>query len=127
MNLKRYYIDIDDLFAEELSVENLLKYRGRKIRFIKGDKFIEKADLIQELAKSILDESRETKKNLLTGDVKGRISNGRFDQGNLNSKKIIADDEKVYLLYLLCGTMEKTGDALGVTRQTIAACIKRYR
>jgi len=126
MNQVQYYIEIDDWAAEELTVENLLKYRGQKIKFIKNRKSIEKSTVIQELAETILKESREWKERELKGRGVSRMDNGRFDCNNKISKKLIVDDDKIYLLYLLCGSMEKTGDALGVTRQTVAEPIRQY-
>ncbi len=127
MIMNQYLIAVDDIAVGTLSVENLLKYKGKKIKFIKNRKSVEKAVLIQKLAESILEESRENKEELLKDIGNGRMENGRFAHYNISAKKIFADDEKVYLLYLLCGTLEKTGKALGVSRQTVADWIKRYR
>lgn len=127
MNIKQYMIAVDDIAVGVLSVENLLKFKGKKIKFIKNRIYVEKAVLIQKLAEDILEESRENKKELLEDIGNGRMENGRFNSYNISAKKIFADDEKVYLLYLLCGTLEKTGKALGVSRQTVADWIRRYK
>ena len=96
MNQVQYYIEIDDWAAEELTVENLLKYRGQKIKFIKNRKSIEKSTVIQELAETILKESREWKERELKGRGVSRMDNGRFDCNNKISKKLIVDDDKIY-------------------------------
>ena len=127
MEIKQYLIAVDDRAVGVLSVENLLKYKGKKVKFIKNREYVEKAVLIQKLAEDILEENRENKEDLLKDIGSGRMENGRFNHCNISAKKIFADDEKVYLLYLLCGTLEKTGKAIGLSRQTVADWIRRYR
>ena len=125
MITNQYHIVYNGVLGS-LSVENLLKYKGKKIKFIKNYQFVEKTVLIQELAEDINEESRKTIEELLD-EWSGRMENGRFDCYNIRARKIFADDEKVYLLYLLCGTLEKTGKALGLSRQTVANWIKSYK
>lgn len=57
----------------------------------------------------------------------GRERNGRFGKGNINANKLVVSMEEVYLLYRLCGTMEKAAGALGVCRQTISKSVKWYK
>ena len=127
MDQVHYYIEIDGWSAEKLTIDNLVKYKGEKIKYIKNNQSIEKAVLIQELAESIIEESRKCRNELLNAGVTGREINGRFKGNNINAKKLITDNKKIYLLYLLCGTMEKTANALGVSRQTVSEPINQYK
>ena len=124
----RMEIDVDDLFVEDITVGNITRYNVKKIKFINKDgKYISRNDAILLLADYIKKMDKEFRKTAeADGDI-GRKDNGRFSERNISSNKFLISEEEVYLLYVLCGTMEKTAEALDVCRQTISKNVNQYK
>ena len=123
----RIEVSKDDLFAEDITAENIANYKLKDMKFFdrQGER-IGKEEAVVLLANYIKKMDEEFRKELETEDNR-RESNGRFLKGNVSANKLIISMEEVYLLYRLCGTMEKTANALGVCRQTISKSIKQYK
>lgn len=117
----------DDLFAEEITVQNIADYKIKDMKFFdnKG-KRISRDEAVVLLTDYIKKMDEEFRKELETEDNR-RERNGRFSKGNTSANKLVVSMEEVYLLYMLCGTMEKTASALGVCRQTISKSVKWYK
>ena len=117
----------DDLFVEEITAENIADYKVKDMRFFdKQGKRISKNEAVILLTDYIKKIDKEFQRQLETQD-NCRERNGRFLKGNTSANKLLISREEVYLLYRLCGTMEKTASALGVCRQTISKSVKWYK
>lgn len=123
----RIEVNEDDLFAEEITAENIADYKVKDMRFFdKQGKRISREEAVILLTAYIKKMDEEYCRELGTED-NGREKNGRFVKGNISANKLIISMEEVYLLYMLCGTMEKAASALGVCRQTISKSVKWYK
>ena len=117
----------DDLFVEEITAENIADYKVKDMRFFdKQGKRISKNEAVILLTDYIKKIDKEFQRQLETQD-NCRERNGRFLKGNTSANKLLISREEVYLLYRLCGTMEKTASALGVCRQTISKSVNWYK
>ena len=117
----------DDLFVEEITAENIADYKVKDIKFFdKQGNCISKDEAVILLTDYIKKMDEEFRMELEMED-NGRERNGRFLKGNTNANKLVISMEEVYLLYRLCGTMEKTASALGVCRQTISKSVNWYK
>lgn len=123
----RIEVSEDDLFSEEITAENIADYKVKDMKFFdKQGKRISRNEAIVLLTDYIKRTDEEFRRELETQD-NCRERNGRFLKGNTNANKLIVSMEEVYLLYRLCGTMEKAASALGVCRQTISKSVKWYK
>lgn len=124
----RMEMDVEDLFVEEVTVRNITNYNVKKIKFInKEGKYISRNEAILLLADYIKKIDKEFRNAAeADGDI-GRKNNGRFMERNISSNKFVISEEEVYLLYVLCGTMMKAAETLGVCRQTISKNVNQYK
>ena len=112
------------LFVDDVTIENIGNYNIKDVRFIDGQgRFISKENAIVLLVNYIKLVSREA----FEKEDSGHGEKGRFEKGNIVASKLIMCVEEVYLLYKLCGTMEKTARTLDVCRQTIAKNVQQYQ
>ncbi len=112
------------LFVDDVTIENIGNYNIKDVRFIDGQgRFISKENAIVLLVNYIKLVSREA----FEKEDSGHGEKGRFEKGNIVASKFIMCVEEVYLLYKLCGTMEKTARTLDVCRQTIAKNVQQYQ
>ena len=117
----------DDLFVEEITAENIADYKVKDMKFFdKKGKCISRDEAVTLLTDYIKKMDKEYCRELGT-EENGRERNGRFGKGNISANKLLISREEVYLLYRLCGTMEKTASALGVCRQTISKSVNWYK
>ena len=112
------------LFVDDVTIENIGNYNIKDVRFIDGQgRLISKENAIVLLVNYIKLVSREA----FEKEDSGHGEKGRFEKGNIVASKLIMCVEEVYLLYKLCGTMEKTARTLDVCRQTIAKNVQQYQ
>ena len=126
MEKYRFTMEIikDGLFVDEVTIADITNYNVKDLRFIDGQgKLISKENVIVLLIEYIKLVSREA----FEREDSGHGEKGRFIRGNIVSSKLIMCEKEVYLLYKLCGTMEKTARALDVCRQTISRIVKQYQ
>lgn len=117
----------DGIFAEELTIDNLVNCKAADISFQDGQgRDIIITDVKSGLATRIK-ETATRDKELARGTLRGRYEKGRFDEGNRNAEKFTSVEEEIYLLYLLCDNMQEVAELLGVCRQTVSKKIKQYK
>lgn len=118
----------EDLFVEEVAAENIVRYKVKNIKFIDQEgKHITRSEAIVLLADYIKKSNKEFRRGAEADGNIGRTDNGRFLERNISSNKFYISEEEVYLLYMLCGTMEKAAEALGVCRQTVSKNVNQYK
>lgn len=123
----RIEVSEGNLFAEEITAGNIVDYKVKDMKFFdRMGKRISRDEAVTLLTDYIKKMDKEYCRELGT-EENGRERNGRFGKGNISANKLIISMEEVYLLYRLCGTMEKAASALGVCRQTISKSVKRYK
>ena len=93
----------------------------------KEGKHITRNEAIVLLADYIKKSNKEFRKGAEADGNIGRKDNGRFCERNISSNKFYISEEEVYLLYVLCGTMEKAAETLGVCRQTVSKNVNQYK
>lgn len=126
MEETQFHILVDEFFLEDLNIENYKKYKSRINTFVYNNKYIDKDTMSKIIADTIIKKSKEKKEILLLNKRYGRNEKGRFEKSNIISSRINASDEQIYLLYLMCGTMEKTANMLGISRQTVSKILHQY-
>ena len=126
MEKYRFTMEIikDGLFVDEVTIADITNYNIKDLRFIDGQgRFISRENAIVLLIEYI----RLVSKEAFEREDSGHGEKGRFIRGNIVSSKLIMCEKEVYLLYKLCGTMEKTARALNVCRQTISRIVRQYQ
>lgn len=128
MKNKYYTFSEDGLLWEELTIENYANYRRKKVVFCDGGSgSFGKNEMIERLAGDMKQKDLECRKYLHGEGLLEHGEKGRFAKGNIDAKKMFIEAEDIYLLYLLCGTMEKVAEQLGVSRQTVSKLVKQYK
>ena len=122
-----FFVKVDELFLEKLSVDVLEKCDKKLLSFCDmcGNTY-NVNEVKEELAQRIKGAemgAREERKGLHVR----RLYNGRFCEDNIYAEKFQYLEEAVYLLYLLCGNMNEVASLLGVCRQTVSQKIKHYK
>ena len=83
-----------------------------------------------ELAQKIVDiikwNEGENKKRM-SDSAEGHDEKGRFESHNINAEKYLFQEEYIYILYLLYQNMNKVGELLGISRQTVSKKIEAYK
>jgi len=125
--MRDIYIVQDGIFAEELTIDNLVNCKVADISFQDGQgRSISATDVKIRLATQIK-EMTIGEKEITRGTLRGRCEKGRFDKGNRNAEKYASVEEEIYLLYLLSNNMQEVAELLGACRQTISKKIRQYK
>lgn len=121
------YIVEDDMFAEELTVQAYIRLKDGRYSFTDGkDRKLSVGEVKDKLRLSIMQTWEQNKRNIVYNQG-GRFINGRFGYDNICAKAPIPVNDELYLLYLICGSMNEVADLLGVCRQTVSKRIKQYK
>lgn len=115
-------------FEDRLSIETLEKMKKHELtncvyRDLDGNK-MSRDELAQKLADAIKAEGRENEEGM---QAEGRSGTGRFCSDNKNAEKLRWEEENIYILYLLCRNMDKVGELLGISRQTVSKKVESYK
>lgn len=127
--MREYKFCYENSFIDEtLTIENYKEVGKKKIIFFdKEGNVRSKAEIIKLLAADIHKKEKSFRYHIGEAGSNTRDKNGKFTEGNTRAQKFIYTEKEIYLLYLLCGSSDATGDALGVCRQTISRIIRSYK